>query len=224
LKEEGKVLPKKNSNRSSDLDKYILNIIRNEKPKTIKQLINSIQHMNNLPKQEIMQRILLLQDQGKIVLHDELPSSRKFKDYLFSIRAYWYLAIVALVITTTIIIIANLENTPIIGTIIKYTRYLFGSLFVLFLPGYSFIKALFPLKEIDNIERAALSIGMSLAIVAINALVLNYTPWGISTTPITLSLLCLTLTLSTIAIIREYQTLFNKQQKNNSTSVLLKNP
>jgi hypothetical protein len=224
LKEEGKVLPKKNSNHSSDLDKYILNIIRNEKPKTIKQLINSIQHMNNLPKQEIMQRILLLQDQGKIVLHDELPSSRKFKDYLFSIRAYWYLAIVALVITTTIIIIANLENTPIIGTIIKYTRYLFGSLFVLFLPGYSFIKALFPLKEIDNIERAALSIGMSLAIVAINALVLNYTPWGISTTPITLSLLCLTLTLSTIAIIREYQTLFNKQQKNNSTSVLLKNP
>jgi len=216
-------LPEKNSNHSSDLDNYVINIISNEKPKTVKQLINSVQHMNNLPKQEIMQRILLLQEQRKIVLHDELPISHKFKDYLFSIRAYWYLAIVALAITTTIIILANLQNAPIIGSIIKYTRYLFGSIFVLFLSGYSFIKALFPLKEIDNVERAALSIGMSLAIVAINALVLNYSPWGISTTPITLSLLCLTLTLSTIAVMREYQTFFDKQQKNNSTPVLLKN-
>ena len=65
-------------------------------------------------------------------------------------------------------------------------------------------------KEIDNVERAALSIGMSLAIVAINALILNYTPWGISTTPITLSLLGLTLTLSTIAVVREHQILSEK--------------
>jgi len=216
-------LPEKNSNHSSYLDNYIINIISNEKPKTVKQLINSVQHMNNLPKQEIMQRILLLQEQRKIVLHDELPISHKFKDYVFSIHSYWYLVIIALAITTTIIILANLQNAPIIGNIIKYTRYLFGSIFILFLPGYSLIKALFPLKEIDNIERVTFSIGMSLAIVAINALVLNYLPWGISITPITLSLLCLTLTLSTIAVIREYQTFFDKQQKNNSTPVLLKN-
>lgn len=63
------------------------------------------------------------------------------------------------------------------------------------------------MKEIDNVERAALSIGMSLAIVAINALILNYTPWGIATTPITLSLLGLTLILSTIAVVREHQIL-----------------
>lgn len=216
-------MPEKNSNHLSDLDKYIINIISNEKPKTVKQLINSVQHMSNLPKQEIMQRIMFLQDQGKIVLHDELPISHKFKDYVFSIHSYWYLVIIALAITTTIIILANLQNAPIIGSIIKYTRYLFGSIFILFLPGYSVIKALFPLKEIDNIERVALSIGMSLTIVAINALVLNYLPWGISITPITLSLLCVTLTLSTIAVKREYQTFFDKQQKNNSTPVLLKN-
>jgi len=85
-----------------------------------------------------------------------------------------------------------------------------ASVFVLFLPGYSFIKALFPVKEIDNVERIALSIGMSLAIVAINALILNYTPWGISTIPITLSLLGLTLTLSTAAVVREHQALSKK--------------
>lgn len=212
-------MPEQDSNLSSDLDTYIFNTITNENPKTLEQLINSVQHRSNLPRKEIMQRVLFLQDQRKISLQNGLSISHKFKDYIFSIRAYWYLAIVLLVIITTIIIIANLENTPIIGNIIKYTRYLFGSIFVLFLPGYSLIKALFPLKEIENIERTALSIGMSLAIVAINALVLNFLPWGISTTPITLSLLGLTLTFSTIAVMREYQTILDEQQKKTSTPI-----
>ena len=198
-------MTEKDSNHLSVLDEYILNTISNESPKTVGQLVNSIQRKSNLPREEIMQHVLFLQDKRKILLQNELPISHKFRDYLFSIRAYWYLTIVALVIITTIIIIANLENTPIIGNIIKYARYLFGSIFVLFLPGYSLIKALFPLKEIDNVERTALSIGMSLAIVAINALVLNFLPWGISTTPITLGLLGLTLAFSTIAVMREYQ-------------------
>jgi uncharacterized membrane protein len=60
-------------------------------------------------------------------------------------------------------------------------------------------------EELDNIERAALSIGMSLALVPITGLLLNYTPWGIRTTPITLSLLPLTTAFAVAAIIREYQ-------------------
>jgi len=157
-----------------------------------------------------MERILLLQDKGKIVLKDQLPLSFTLKDFIFSIHAYWYLVIIALGVITATLILASLEYTPIIGGILMYARYLFGSVFVLFLPGYSFIKALFPVKEIDNVERVSLSIGMSLAIVAINALILNYTPWGISTTPITVSLLGLTLALSTVAIVREHQALSSK--------------
>ena len=66
-----------------------------------------------------------------------------------------------------------------------------------------FIKALFPTKELDNIERTALSVGMSLALVPITGL-LNYTPWGIRVTPVTLSLLALTITFATAAVIREF--------------------
>jgi len=73
---------------------------------------------------------------------------------------------------------------------INYVRYLLGSLFVLFLPGYSFIKALFPTKDIDNIERIALSIGMSLALVPIIGL-----------------LLTLTIILTATGVFREYQAL-----------------
>jgi len=84
-------------------------------------------------------------------------------------------------------------------------RYVLGAVFVLFLPGYSFIKTLFPTKELDNIERTALSIGTSIALVPIIGLLLNYTAWGIGTTSITLALLALTTILATASIVREYQ-------------------
>jgi len=60
-------------------------------------------------------------------------------------------------------------------------------------------------EELDNIERIAPSIGMSLALVPITGLILNYTPWGIRLTPVTLSLLGLTATFATTAIIREHK-------------------
>jgi len=88
-----------------------------------------------------------------------------------------------------------------------YIRYVLGLIFVMRLPGYTFIKALFPSKnDLDPIERLALSIGLSLALVPIVGLLLNYSPWGITPTPITISLLALTITLATLALIREHQT------------------
>jgi uncharacterized membrane protein len=97
-----------------------------------------------------------------------------------------------------------------------------GSIFVLWLPGYTFIKALFPVEpplktskeSLDTIERIALSLGMSLALVPIVGLLLNYTPWGIRLTPIVLSLLALTLIFATAAVIREYQA---QKQKDKQT-------
>jgi uncharacterized membrane protein len=66
--------------------------------------------------------------------------------------------------------------------------------------GFAFIKMLFPSKlpiatsseNLDTIERVALSLDLSIALVPIVGLILNYTPWGIRLTPITLSLLALT--------------------------------
>jgi uncharacterized membrane protein len=96
---------------------------------------------------------------------------------------------------------------------IVYVRYVLGSVFVLWFPGYTFIKALFPTQvpiktsseNLDSIERIVLSAGMNLALVPLTGLFLNYTPWGIRTTPVTLSLLILTLIFATAAVIREHQ-------------------
>ena len=76
-------------------------------------------------------------------------------------------------------------------------RTVLGLPFVLFFPGYTLICALFPgKKDLGEMERLALSIGLSLAVVPLVGLALNYTPWGIRLYPIITSLFILTLLLS----------------------------
>jgi uncharacterized membrane protein len=75
------------------------------------------------------------------------------------------------------------------------------------------VKALFPTQvpiktssdNLDFVERVALSAGMSLALVPIVGLLLNYTPWGIRLTPIVTSLLAMTIAFAIIAIFREHR-------------------
>jgi len=191
-------------NLSKDkIDQHIIQIVEEAKPKNVEQLIRLVKEKFPLPEQEIISRILYLQEKEKIHLkpHQTL-TPQKLTTYLHSSQASWYWTIIILTSTTILLVFTIPENAfPLI-----YARYILGSIFVLWLPGYTFIKALFPEKELDSIERVALSIGMSLALVPITGLLLNYTPWGIRLTPITLSLLALTLTFATAAIIREQQT------------------
>jgi len=93
------------------------------------------------------------------------------------------------------ILLSPLNKTPI--------RIILGLPLVLFLPGYSLIAALFPKKDdIDSIERIALSFGLSIAIVPLIGLILNYTPFGIRLIPILISLSLVTISLSLLAYTR----------------------
>jgi uncharacterized membrane protein len=78
----------------------------------------------------------------------------------------------------------------------SFLRVLFGIPLVLFIPGYALIAALFPAaRDIDGIERVALSFGLSIAIVPLTGLALNYTPFGIRLDPIVICLSILTVGL-----------------------------
>jgi uncharacterized membrane protein len=69
---------------------------------------------------------------------------------------------------------------PSLLTALTIIRYVVGSIMVLFLPGYSLVEALYPGEgDLSPLERLALSIGLSLALVPLTGLILNYTPWGI---------------------------------------------
>ncbi|MCL0078663.1 DUF1616 domain-containing protein, partial [Dehalococcoidia bacterium] len=91
------------------------------------------------------------------------------------------------------LLVINFLSVVLILTIsffpIQVLRIILGLPFILFLPGYTLIAALFPKKSgLDTGERVALSFGLSIAVVPLIGLVLNYTPWGIRLYPILLSL------------------------------------
>ena len=82
-------------------------------------------------------------------------------------------------------------------------RVLLGLLLVLILPGYSLIAALFPAKDdLDGIERIALSFGLSIAVVPLLGLALNYTPFGIRLVPVLVVLSMFTVSLAVVAGVR----------------------
>jgi uncharacterized membrane protein len=75
-----------------------------------------------------------------------------------------------------------------------FLRVVFGIPVILFIPGYALIAALFPAaKDLGGIERIALSFGLSIAVVPLIGLALNYTPWGIRLDPIVTSLAVFTI-------------------------------
>jgi uncharacterized membrane protein len=71
---------------------------------------------------------------------------------------------------------------------------------VLFVPGYTLIAALFPkIGDLEGIERIALSFGLSIAVVPLIGLALNYTPWGIRLVPVVISLVAFTIAMAAAA-------------------------
>ncbi len=86
----------------------------------------------------------------------------------------------------------------------NFIRIALGLPFVLFSPGFILITALFPRKEnLSDIERIALSFGLSLAVVPLNGLVLNYLPWGINLNSILYSLSIFIVVTSVAAWLRQ---------------------
>ena len=82
-------------------------------------------------------------------------------------------------------------------------RYVITIPLVLFIPGYCLIAALFPKEgDISLIERIAFSFGLSIAIIPLMGLGLNFTPWGIQLDPVVISLTFFTYVMILIAFYR----------------------
>lgn len=193
------------SNQTADLmiKDYVLSVVKNQKPETVRQLVEIVQQKYPLKQQEITDLLAQLENEGKIHFTKKEPQTRlTLREYALSSKAAWFWITIAVAAATSMAAFTIPEDAfPLV-----YVRYVLGTVFILGLPGYALVKALFPTKkEMDSIERAALSLGLSLALVPIVGLILNYTPWGIRLTPITLSLLALTAAFATAALAREYQ-------------------
>lgn len=112
-----------------------------------------------------------------------------------SLPADLRIVVLFVLLTNLFIILPFLSNSPV--------RTVLGLPMVLFLPGYALIAALFPARDdLDGIERIALSFGLSIAIVPLLGLGLNYTPWGIRIIPVLISISAFTIFMSVIAVSR----------------------
>lgn len=137
--------------------------------------------------------------------------------------------LVGVIVTNAVVFLPVVSDSPL--------RVVVGLVFVLFLPGYAFIAALFPEagtsptamaeetttaeeadtigddsaaagmqdRGIDGIERVALSFGLSIAIVPLLGLALNFTPFGIRLVPIILTLSLFTVGMVVVAVVRRQQ-------------------
>jgi len=204
-------LPKNRNKTEKRLTQTILKITKENKPKDTEHLISLVKEELQLPGQKIIDQIMQLENEGKIILkQQQQPTPQNFSAYIKTKKISWYWATIMLAAMSVISVFMVSENDyPLI-----YARYLLGTIFIWILPGYSFTKALFPNKvpiptnksELDSVERVALSIGMSLVLVILNGFILNYTPFGIRTNYVTLSLLALIITFATVAVIRQHVT------------------
>lgn len=183
---------------TSPIDQFIQDVVREKRPDTVEQLAQLVQDKFMIPKEEAMKHIMSLNANGKLNFKEySLPVAPRA--HLFSLKAVWYWITMVLNVTAVASVFIIPENAfPIV-----YVRYVFGSIFVFFLPGFCLIKALFPQKELDQIERAILSVGISLTIVPVISYLLNFTYWGITIVTLTLSLVALTATFATVAVLRE---------------------
>jgi uncharacterized membrane protein len=97
-------------------------------------------------------------------------------------------------------VLTLLIQALIYGVTLEPVRVVLGLLIVLFFPGYVLVSALYPRREqLKGVERIALGLGLSLALVPLLGLGLNFTPWGIRLTPIVVTLSLWILVVAAIA-------------------------
>jgi hypothetical protein len=137
---------------------------------------------------------------GEIRLIDPNPPTT-FIDYFASLYNTWFWLVFTMLVLMSLTIYVLPQVPPI-----TWIRVGLGFLTSLYLPGYTFIEALYPQKqELEDLERFALGVGLSLALTPLVGFVLNYTPWGIRLYSITVSLTILTLLFGIIGIYRKFK-------------------
>jgi uncharacterized membrane protein len=83
-------------------------------------------------------------------------------------------------------------------------RIILGVPFVIFIPGYALLVAIFPRNwGLSGTERVAFSFILSIAAVGLLALILNYTPLGINLESVLYSVVAFILITSIIAVLRQ---------------------
>lgn len=140
-----------------------------------------------------------LSSAGLVKLADPHPPN-SLGGYITSFHSLWFWVVAVFIALTTASIYVIPPTHPL-----NLIRLITGTIFTLYVPGFALVEALYPnVGDLERLERLALSVGLSLALVPLVGLVLNYTPFGIRLDPSFLSLVALVLVLCLISVYRKY--------------------
>jgi len=189
--------------KTGSVEQQALKCLETNNGSTVESLYSTLKaNMPNLTETEVTDLVWRLAEEDRVDLEDVPPASDSIRKYVrIWDRNLWFYAAVVTSLATVLVIYALPTDFPLVAF-----RWILGSVFVLFIPGYVTVEALFPKgRELDGIERFALSVGLSLALVPLIGLLLNYTPWGIRLTPIVVSLVLFTLGVAVVGVARRFK-------------------
>jgi hypothetical protein len=183
------------------------NAIKMKHPATVQELAQILVTGDILSEEDFVKVVKEMAADGSLILQEPVHEIESPWDYLLtpSLSVWLWVTLGITILAVTAVLL-----TPDIFPVVVI-RWLLGSILVLFLPGYALLQLLFPKpSEMDSLERFALEIGLSLALVPLIGLVLNYTPWGIRFIPTTMSLSAFTIIFLLAAATRKY--LYTREQ------------
>ena len=166
---------------------------------SVNELVQKLSRNKGISPEETALRLYEKAVRGEVRLIDPDPPKDFFK-YLGSLYSVWFWLVIISLVAMWLTIYVFPQTPPF-----SWLRVGLGFLTSLYLPGYVFIEALYPQKrELEELERFALSIGLSIALTPLVGFVLNYTPWGIRLYPITIGISLITFFLGLFGVYRKY--------------------
>jgi len=132
----------------------ILRVSRASPGTSVEEVVSEVSKLTDARPYRVARLLHALGMEEKLALEDSAPPV-DLKGYLRSQYALWFWATFAIVVLTLSSVFVLPQTVPLI-----YLRYVVGALFVLYLPGYSVVEALYPRRsDLDGLERLALSVG-----------------------------------------------------------------
>jgi hypothetical protein len=182
------------------LQRIIIDVLHSVGCNRIEDVVNKVQQLDkSITFDDIRDAVNELRRDNEITLSEPRVKS-SFLGYITNLPmsiSFWLpMMVTALTLATVYITPQDLPWSTV--------RIVVGAAFVFLMPGYLLIRLLFPAKDMDAIERIALSVGMSLAVTPLIGLLLNYSPWGTSLDPVVVSMSMVSIALASVGTYRRF--------------------
>jgi len=212
--------------RKEEINNKLDSVLIEEKPKDVRSLIEIVEEKYEISEEEIISVIREREINQEITLQEPIPLStelpKKPKEYFiknnYYTKEFWIsIGVMALVL---IFVLVNVEND-----FFFYVRYVVVSFFMLVLTGWSLTSAIFP--EINDnfrfLERSATAIVLSLLVLILDGLFLNYTfhftPLSIGLSLIIITLICMIITFVLRIKLARDGFIFQRKKKKSTTEI-----